>query len=133
MPQSEIIGSGWEFPPVFDKNENGVRLISDLKEIENSIYVILHTAIGERVMRRSFGTNLHQLIFESLTENMKVYMATSLRESLEQHEPRITVDRLQLQQENPALGRVDIHIEVTVRKTHQPLSLVLPYYLPEQP
>lgn len=132
MQQSDIIGTGWEFPPVFDKEENGIRLVSGVEEIENSIYLILHTAIGERVMRRSFGSNLHDLIFEPLTENMKTFMATSLREVLELNEPRIEIDSLSLVQDDPTLGRIDIHIELSILTTHQPLSLVLPYYLPEQ-
>lgn len=133
MTQTELIGTGWDFPPAFDRNEGGARLISGIREIESSIYVILHTALGERVMRRSFGSNLHELLFEPLTENIRTYMATSLRSALETNEPRIEVNAVRLQQDDPALGRVDIHVEVTILRTREPLSLVLPYYLPEQP
>lgn len=130
--QDQIIGSGWEFPPVFDKDEQGVRLLTGLREIENSIYIILHTTLGERIMRRSFGSNLHQLQFEPLTENLKTYMASSLRESLETNEPRIEIQSLRLNQPDPSLGRIDIEVEVMVRKTLTPLSLILPYYLSDQ-
>lgn len=133
MTQRDIIGTGWEFPPLFDKDEGGVRLISDQEEIENSIYVILHTAIGERVMRRSFGSNLHELLFEPLTTNIKTYMSTSLRESLELNEPRISVNSIRLEQNDPHLGRVDILVEVSILESRQALSLVIPYQLPQQP
>lgn len=127
--QDQIIGSGWEFPPAFDKDDQGVSMLSGLREIENSIFVILHTALGERIMRRSFGSNLHELQFEPLTENLKTYMASSLRESLETNEPRIEIQRLELNQPDPHIGRIDIHVEVSIRKTLTPLSLILPYYL----
>ena len=60
-------------------------------------------------------------------------MSASLRESLELNEPRIEVNSLRLDQKDPFIGRIDILVEVSIRQTRHPLSLVIPYELPEQP
>ena len=128
---TDIIGRGWKFPPTFDSVTKGIHMVSEVAEIENSLYVILHTQVGERIMRNEFGTNLHELIFEPLTETMKTYMATSIRTALIQNEPRIEIQAVKLTQPAPTLGRVDIQISYTIRTTQQSGNYVLPYYLPD--
>lgn len=128
---NELIGQGWQFPPTFDKTTQEAQMVSGVDEIENSLHVIMHTQLGERIMRNEFGTNLHELIFEPLTENMKTYMAASLRTALAENEPRIAVTEIVLEQPDPMIGRVDIRISYTIHTTQQRRSYVLPYYLPD--
>lgn len=131
MSNNEIIGTGWAFPPKFDKNSKGVALLSGNEDVDNSIYVILHTKLGERIMRDDFGSNIYDLIFEPLTDNTKTYMAASLAEALAKNEPRITIENIVLLQEDPALGRIDISITYTLIATNVTTNLVLPFYTPE--
>lgn len=128
---NDIIGTGWEFPPRFDRFSVGPAMLSGAEDVDNSIFVIIHTQLGERIMRGEFGSDIHQLLFEPLNANLKTYMASSLRQSLENNEPRIEIQSLELTQENPGLGRVDIHVTYTLIETQLERNLVVPFYTPD--
>jgi phage baseplate assembly protein W len=131
MELNELTGIGWEFPPKFDKIGSTPLMISGEEGVANSIYVILHTKLGERIMRTEFGSTLHELLFESLTANMKTFMSSSLKKALTINEPRIQVQEILLEQNDLALGRVDIRISYTFIETNQLNNLVLPFYTPD--
>lgn len=131
MINEEVLGRGWSFPPSFSKNNNETHMISGEEDVVSSIYLILHTKFGERVMRSEFGSNIYELLFEPLNENMKTYMSSTLKNSLIDNEPRINIKNLSLIQHDPALGRVDITIEFTLIETNVTKNLVLPFYLPD--
>ncbi|WP_062056402.1 GPW/gp25 family protein [Aquimarina longa] len=128
MDQNEVLGTGWAFPPKFHKHSNGVEMLTGEEDIESSIYVILHTKLGERILRDEFGSDIHELLFEPLNENMKTYMASSLKKSLINNEPRITVENITLAQKDPNLGRVDILITYKLIETNKTQNLVVPFY-----
>jgi phage baseplate assembly protein W len=129
--QDEILGAGWEFPPRFDKGSNSNAMLAGQNKVENSIYVIIHTKIGERILRNEFGSTIYELVFEALNENMKTYMSDALKRSLENNEPRINVLKVDLIQEDPSLGRVDISIQYRLIETNETKNLVVPFYTPE--
>ncbi len=129
--QNDILGTGWDFPPKFDKNTLSPAMIQGVADIENSIYVIIHTKLGERILRNEFGSNIHELLFEPLNSNMKTYMASSLKSSLENNEPRINVNKVELEQSNPGLGKIEILIQYELIEINETRNLVVPFYTPE--
>lgn len=131
MERKELYGAGWEFPPRFDKIENTATMLEGEEKIVNSIYIILHTKLGERILRNDFGSNIYDLMFEPLNANMKTFMSSTLRSSLERNEPRIKVLNLTLDQPNPSEGLVDIHIEFLSIEKNVIQNLVIPFYLSE--
>jgi uncharacterized protein len=131
MNKEELLGRGWGFPPSFSKSNNEAAMISGEEDVESSIYLILHTKFGERVMRNEFGSTIFELLFEPLNENMKTYMASSLKDALTNNEPRININNISLMQHDPALGRVDITIEFTMIETNVTKNLVVPFYIPD--
>jgi phage baseplate assembly protein W len=131
MDKEEILGRGWGFPPSFDKSSNEAAMISGEEDVESSIYVIIHTKFGERVMRNEFGSNIYDLLFEPLNENMKTFMASTLKDSLIDNEPRINIEKITLTQNDPALGKVDIKVEFTMIETNVTKNLVVPFYVPD--
>ncbi|OFZ09771.1 MAG: hypothetical protein A3D92_12495 [Bacteroidetes bacterium RIFCSPHIGHO2_02_FULL_44_7] len=131
MNQEEILGRGWSFPPSFSKIDHQAKMISGEEDVEASIHLIILTKLGERVMRNGYGSNIYELLFEPLNENMKTYMASSLKDSLADNEPRINVESLSLVQNDPGLGRVEIKIEFTLIETNVARNLVLPFYIPD--
>ncbi|MFT6500414.1 MAG: phage baseplate assembly protein W [Crocinitomicaceae bacterium] len=131
MDKEEILGRGWGFPPSFDKSSNEAAMISGEDDVESSIYVIIHTKFGERVMRNEFGSNIYDLLFEPLNENMKTFMASTLKDSLVDNEPRINIEKITLTQNDPALGKVDIKVEFTMIETNVTKNLVVPFYVPD--
>ena len=79
------------------------------KEIstEESIARILATRLGERVMRPEFGSNLHELIDKSATDEWKLLAMDYTAEAIEKNEPRAELQSVRI-----ATGeRVEIVIE----------------------
>lgn len=128
---NDILGRGWEFPPRFDKTLGGVSMLDGEADVQNSIEVIIHTKLGERIFRDEFGSKIYELLFEPLNENMKTYMKEGLKLSLELNEPRIDVRDIRLDQPNPGLGKVDISITYSLIETNETKNLVVPFYTPD--
>jgi len=128
---NDILGKGWAFPPSFSKITNSVAMLANEEDINNSVYVILHTKIGERILRPDFGSTIHDLLFEPLNENMKTYMASSLKAALVNSEPRIDNILIVLSQPSEALGKIDISITYTIIDTNTTNNLVIPYFTPD--
>ncbi len=59
---TSFYGQGFNYPVSLDIT-HGILMSSNLTNIEQSIYVILGTQYGERVMRPTFGCNLKSLVF----------------------------------------------------------------------
>ncbi len=129
--ENDILGTGWSFPPRFDKVQMSPKMLNGVEDIENSIYVIIHTKLGERILRNDFGSNIHDLLFEPLNANMKTYMSSSLKSSLIQNEPRIEIEQIELEQSDQTVGRVDIHIQFSIIETQVSRNLVVPFYTPD--
>jgi phage baseplate assembly protein W len=129
MDQPSFLGTGWGFPPVFDKNTKSVSLLSDEADIKSSISLIISTRVGERVMRESFGSNMDSMVFEGLTTGNRALMESKVENALNAFEPRISLDRVEAEQPNPGLGLVNIHIDYRVRGTNRRDNLVYPFYL----
>lgn len=59
---------GLSFPFRFNRRSGGPQLLSSALEmhqkVRESIFQILNTRIGERLMRPDFGSRLHELVFE---------------------------------------------------------------------
>lgn len=126
--KDEILGTGWKFPPTFEAITGEVEMQSGIADINESIYLIIFTKLSERVMRPFFGSTIHSLIFEPLNPNLKTYMSSSLKDALEQGEPRIIIEELTLEQPDQHLGLVNIEITYRTIETNTIKNLVVPFY-----
>ena len=131
MADQSFFGTGWGYPPTFDKNSQSVNLISDEEDIRKSIFIIMGTKVGERVMRRDFGSNLGDMIFETLDTTNIAYMRTLVESALSIHEPRILVEEVTIDQPEPGVGLVNIEVDYKVRNTNNQANIVYPFYLSE--
>ena len=86
----EFIGSGWGFPVRTDA-VGAIALVSREREIEESIRLILGTAVGERPMRPEFGSRIHEYVFAPADATTAGLIAYDVRRSLLRWEPRIDV------------------------------------------
>jgi len=126
-----FLGTGWSFPPQFSDEGAGVRMLSDSDDIRSSLEILLSTRPGERVMLPDYGCNLEELLFEPLTTTMKTYMKDLIQTAILYHEPRITVNRIDLEDAGEREGRILIHIDYTVRATNSRFNYVFPFYIQE--
>lgn len=128
----EIIGRGWGFPLGIDA-QGGLSLTSQRSELDQAIMIILTTAVGERVMRPTFGSRLHELVFAPVNQQTLALAAQYVEEALAMWEPRIVVTQVNAEPDRERDGRILIHLEYEVKATNDLRSLVYPFYLiPEE-
>ncbi|NER79805.1 MAG: GPW/gp25 family protein [Leptolyngbya sp. SIO1D8] len=121
------IGKGISFPTRMNV-QGGVKLSGSATNIEESIYLILRTNIGERVYRPDFGSRLSELVFAPLNTQTLLLIRLYVEEALKLWEPRITLDEIRTDPD-PVQGRVDIVITYFPKDSPDRRSLVYPFYL----
>ena len=127
---ADYIGAGVAFP--LDINLQGeLQLSSATANLEESIFVILGTNLGERAYRPEFGSRLSELVFEPMNRDTLLQLRLCVEEALEMWEPRIIVKDVRAIPD-PVRGLVELEIFYLPRNTedsYQLRSLVYPFYL----
>jgi phage baseplate assembly protein W len=124
---SDFIGSGWSFPPKLN-SRGGIALVADEEKIAQSIRVILSTPIGQRVMRPTFGSRLHELIFAPANPETFGLAEMYVQDALIFWEPRIEVLEVNAGTDDARPGFLLISIRYRIKATHDERSLVYPFY-----
>jgi hypothetical protein len=125
---TSFLGTGWGFPPTFDRIANKAILSSDETDIKQSLEILLSTRLGERVMLPEYGCALDEMLFEPLTTTLKTYMRELIRTAILRFEPRIELLDVNLDDSGELEGRVLITVEFRIRATNTRSNLVFPYY-----
>lgn len=124
---SDFLGTGWAFPPRPD-GRGGIALVSADEDIRQAIYIILSTPIGQRVMRPTFGSRLHELVFAPANAETFGRAELYVQEALTFWEPRIelldVIARTEPERDHVML----IEIRYRIKSTHDERSLVYPFY-----
>jgi phage baseplate assembly protein W len=132
MSQAKVgfLGRGWGFP-IRPGPDGGLRLTDQEEAIRNSIFLILSTAPGERLMRPDFGCGIHDLVFQANTADLRGSVQARVRESLVRWEHRIDV--LDVRAEAPPLAghQLLIRIDYRIRSNNALYNLVYPFFLRE--
>src|SRR5215467_5355869 len=115
---TSFLGTGWGFPPEFSNQSQQVGMLSDEDDIHSSLQILLSTRQGERVMRPDYGCNLDELVFESLTTTFKTYIKDLISTAILYYEPRIDVNKIDLDDTGELEGRILISLDYTVRSTN---------------
>ncbi|MEO5941502.1 MAG: GPW/gp25 family protein [Candidatus Limnocylindrales bacterium] len=124
---NEFVGAGWAFPLVLDQT-GGFALVTDEREIEQAIRLILGTAYGERPMRPDFGCKIHDFVFAEANATTAGLIASEVRASLVRWEPRIDIDDIQVSVDAGDQSLLYIDIRYHVRDRNDPRNLVFPFY-----
>jgi phage baseplate assembly protein W len=129
MTDSGFLGLGWNFPVSLDE-AGQVRLAPDAEEgIRQSIWTILATSPGERVMRPGFGCGIGDLVFGLSNAATASAVAGSVREALAVWEPRIDVLDVSVAPDPSDSTVLMVEISYQVRSTNSRFNLVYPFYL----
>lgn len=129
--KKSFLGTGWAFPPEFVKEHKEVKMASNEEDIKDSLYILLTTKLGERVMLPEYGCSLEELLFEKLNRTLITYVADLIRTAILYHEPRIDVLNVDISETNPLEGEIIINIEYMVRATNSRTNYVFPFYKEE--
>lgn len=129
MHDSSILGAGFPFP-VSDK-EKKIEPAFGEDKIKQSVYQILMTRKGERVMRPDFGCGLWDYVFELPSQTYQNLMCAEIISALQRWEHRIEQVKAQIDASQLDKGRLYISVSYVVRATNRPDNLVFPFYLEE--
>ena len=127
---TSFLGTGWAFPPAFNKDSGSIAMASDEEDILQSMQVILSTIPGERILNPDFGINTERLLFEPLDTTLKTLMKDLINRSILEYEPRVILDQVELEP-SPEEGLIAITIAFTIKATNSKNNLVYPFYLNE--
>lgn len=124
-----FLGVGVGFPVGLDAN-GAIAIVRYEESVRQSIWLVLGTAKGERVMRPDFGCGIYDLVFEVQTPSTAGKVAQAVRDDLLLFEPRIDVLDIQVQALSDEDGeKLSISIDYQVRATNNVFNLVYPFYL----
>jgi phage baseplate assembly protein W len=125
------MGSGMKFPPEVDASTGRIKTSSAEEKIRESIYLILRTHKGERVMRPQFGSELNSYVFSNTDTTTLNLMASSIKKALLKNEKRIKDLKIQVLANKKTPGILDIDISYVVAQNNQAGNIVFPFYIQE--
>ena len=122
-----FLGKGWRYP-VLPTALGPLEYSAGDEKIAQSIWIILDTDPGERVMRPTFGCGLSRYLMQPNTTAVRALIRHDVEKALTDFEPRIQLTDLQVTPgDDPAL--VLIHIAYMNVRNNLPGNLVFPFYL----
>ena len=135
VPRPDFLGRGWSFPVAVD-DDGRIALTESDDSIRQSIWSILSTGPGERVMRPDFGCALQDLVFGVNDAATAAEVSAAVREALAIWEPRVDVIDVVA---TPGVVTADpdaaevllVAIDYEVRATNSRFNLVYPFYVEE--
>jgi uncharacterized protein len=124
----EALGSGLQFP-IRINQRGGLAVVKYEEKVKESIYTILSTAKGERVMRPDFGCNIHEFVFATLDSTNFTLIKSAVREALVRWEPRIEINEIEVKADAIREGQLLVYLAYTIRLTNSASNLVYGFYL----
>jgi phage baseplate assembly protein W len=126
-----FLGTGWGFPPSFDKAAKNVKMVADIIDIAESIHIILATIPGERLMQPQFGCSLIRTVFEQTDSNLVTSLSHLIYHALLDFEPRIVFLGIEVLDLNGLNGILSIRVDYSIIITNTRHNIVFPFYLIE--
>ncbi len=131
MVTQTLLGSGWSFPMQFSLPAAGPQMNQGEALIQQALYVLLNTGVGERVHDTDYGCNLSDYLFQIPDAEMLADMKEEIAKSVELHEHRITLQTIDFDTSDIYDGLLNIHLQYVINDTNSPGNLVFPFYLQE--
>jgi uncharacterized protein len=126
-----FLGVGWKFP--LQVNSVGGMAVSLYEQrVEESIYLILSTARGERVMLPDFGCGIHDLVFQVNDARTRSVVVEQVRQALVTYEPRVDVLDVRADSTPEQPNLLLIRVNYRIRANNARGNLVYPFYIQER-
>jgi phage baseplate assembly protein W len=122
------LGKGWGLPLVPAIRDRQLPYVQGTEKVRQSIWIILETDPGERLMRPNFGCGLRRYLMKPNTSANRALMKRDVERALKASEPRIQLESVTVEAGDEA-SLVLIHIHYTHARDGSPGNLVYPYYL----
>lgn len=131
MEKDSILGTGWNFPISFDTLNHRTLMVSGLEDVKQSIFIILNTTPGERVMEPEFGCDLNQLVFENINDSLKTKLNHIIYHALLNYEPRVRFIEADIIDKVETEGFIQVSVVFSLIITNTRHNVVFPFYFTE--
>jgi phage baseplate assembly protein W len=125
-----FLGIGWKFPLQVTAGGN-IAQSSYEQRVQESIYLILNTAKGERVMLPDFGCGIHELVFAPNNPQTLSAVVQEVRQALVNYERRIDVLDVATETAPGQPNLLLIRVDYRIRANNALGNLVYPFYIKE--
>ena len=106
-------------------------MVSEDEDIWESLTILLSTSPGERTMYPAYGCGLKALIFDTISESTVTEITDVIERAVLFFEPRITLDRVEVEIDTMYDGLINIQLTYTIRLTNSRSNMVYPFYFQE--
>lgn len=132
MADTRFLGTGWAFPPSFERFGGGLAagVVSGEADIRESLRILLSTAPGERVMQPEYGCGLRRMVFGHLDESAITAIKDVVAVAVLRHEVRVVLDEVKVETDELAEGVLRLRLDYRVRSTNSRANMVYPYHVP---
>jgi phage baseplate assembly protein W len=128
--QREYLGVGWKFPLQITPGGKIAQARHE-QRIEESIFLILSTAKGERMMRPDFGCGIHDLVFAPNDATTLAVVTQMVRDALIAYEPRVDVLDISVENTPEQPNLLLIRVNYRIRANNALGNLVYPFFITE--
>jgi len=125
-----FLGMGWKFPLQVTPS-GGIATSAEEDRIEESIFLILATAPGERLMLPDFGCGIHDLVFSPNDTGTISKIIDLVRRALTTYEPRIDVLDVSAETSSGQPNLLLIRVDYRIRDNNSMKNLVYPFFITE--
>jgi phage baseplate assembly protein W len=126
----EFLGTGWRFP-IRPTASGGLAWSSGEQKVGESIWLVLSTALGERVMRPRVGCGVHDRLFAGDSANTRAAIAQDVRTALVTWEPRVDVLDVRVDVGDDIGAMLVVFVDYRIRENNAVHNLVYPLYATE--
>lgn len=127
---SSLLGTGPSFP--YNVSESGgLKYVSDLEKIDQSLFILFNTRKGSRLMLPGYGSDLHKYRFDPLDNILLEKLRHTITEDITNWEPRIILTSIEFLSDSQAIDNSILYISITYKviRTNVSHNYVYPYKL----
>ena len=123
-----FLGRGVSFPIRPDAT-GGIGFVEGELHVEQSLKVLLLTALGERVMRPQLGCRAPSMVFAPGSMQYLRLLEQSVREAVRDWEPRVELEDVRAEVTAGRENQIVVYIDYRIRGSNVRGNLVFPFYL----
>lgn len=128
--QVDFIGKGWRFP-IMANARGGISFSEGPERVQDAIWLIIKTSLGERLMRPRFGAGVNDFVFQPNSPVTQTELVASIKSALLESEPRIDIEQVRAETVAGEPSQVLVLVRYRLRATNELFNAVYPLYLEE--
>ena len=129
--EKSFLGTGWSFPPEFSHANHQNSMVSNEKDVQQSLLILLGTTPGERVMHPLFGCGINKLVYEPISKSLFTQIKDLIENAILLFESRVQLNDIHIDYNPKIEGVIYISLDYTIRIVNTRQNLVYPFYLIE--